>query len=462
MDIRIQEVQRALLARALWPLRGKQPVRRISTDSRTLKEGDLFFALKGRRFDGHDFLKEAVQKGARHLVVSDPQCLLPEFRQKVNALCVSDTLAALGDLAKAYRQKFSLSVVAVTGSVGKTTVKELIAHFLSEHFNVLRNPGTENNLVGVPKTIFQITGSHPVLVLELGTNAPGEIARLSSIAAPTIGVVTKIGPSHLEGLKDLEGVRREKLGILPHLLPGGFLVLNGEDPMLQNVQNGSHRLLRAGFSPQNAELFAEKITCDETGARFLVNAQGTVFESPLLGRHQVLNVLLAMLAARALGVAWSSMRDSLRTFIPVQSRLSWKEMNGIYFLDDTYNANPASFWAALETLGEFPMNGRKIAVCGDMLELGQASWVWHRRLGAALADLGVDEVIAVGPLCRHLLDGAIERGLERKKIHHVETSDQAGALCRRIAAPGDRILVKGSRGMRMERVLECFITCSTP
>ncbi len=459
MDISLDEILKAVGGQLLGGRSEGLPVHKISTDTRTAEKDDVFFALKGSRFDGHDFIKEAEKKGVRHFVVSDPGAVTAQTQKTSNVIGVDDTLKAYGDLAKVYRQKFKIPAIAITGSAGKTTVKELIAHVLSERFRVLKNRGTENNLIGVPKTIFQLEASHEVMVLEMGTNHPGEIDRLSSIIAPQIGIVTQIGFAHLEGLTDLEGVKEQKLKLLNHLERGGVLVLNGQDSYLAGVQSGTHKILRVGFAKEGCELSADQVGCLEQGSSFHLGG-GDIFETPLIGRHNVLNGLFAIAAARALGLETPEIQKGLGSFKPVPGRLNFREMAGIIFLDDSYNSNPTSFRAALETLKEFKIRERKAVVCGDMLELGEKSEMLHREMGALIAGLLFDYVIAAGPESKYLVDEAVKKGFDPSRIHHTQNAEEAGKLCQQIAVPGDRVLVKGSRGTQMEKVFECFIISS--
>ena len=426
---------------------------RTSTDSRTLEKSDVFFALKGPRYDGHDFIREAATKGAAWLVVSDPDRVPPALKKNLRVTTVDDTLRAYGDLARATRQKFKVPVVAVTGSCGKTTVKELIAHVLSKKFRVLKSRGTENNLVGVPKTLLQLDASVEVAVLELGTNRPGEIAALSSIATPQIAVITQIGSSHLEGLKSMESVKAEKLSILQSLERGGTILVNGQDPMLAGVKSGVHRVLKVGFQ-SSCDTAAEQIWCHEKGSSFTV--EKNLMETPLLGRHNILNCLFAVVAARALGMGFSEIRMALADFRPPAGRLSLRETDGIRFLDDSYNANPTSFRVALETLKELKGRGKKGIVCGDMLELGPDEEKYHRELGAQMADQFPDFVIAVGSRCGALADEALKKGYDPQRMHAVKDSVEAGGILRQMVQPGDCVLVKGSRGMKMERIFQSF------
>ncbi len=437
MDIKPDQLVQEIDGKVFGEIKTDLSIHRISTDTRQIEKNDVFFAIKGDCFDGHDFISEAFEKGARHFVMSEIKKIPTTLKNNANFICVADTVKAYGDLARFYRRQFKIPAVAITGSVGKTTVKELVAHLLSAKFKVLKNQGTENNLIGVPKTLFQLESSHEVIVLEMGTNLPGEIERLSSIIAPKIGILTQISPSHLEGLKNLEGVKKEKLQVLKNLEPGGVLILNGEDPSLQNVQSAFHKIRRVVFS-------------------------NPPVETQLIGRHNQINCLLAIECAKAMGMEAESLKKSLSTFKPVPGRLNLKNWDDILFLDDSYNSNPGSFRAALETLKNFKIHGKKIVVCGDMLELGKESEVYHREMGVLIAKNDFDFVIACGSECKFLVESALKAGYAASKIQHVKDSLEAAHYCQKIALPGDLVLVKGSRGMQMEKVFECFISCSTP
>lgn len=425
-----------------------------------MSKGDVFWVLKGARFDGHDFLAEALAKASPLVVLSNPKRLPPQNGLKFQSVVFGNTLESYGDFARWYRHRFKIPAIAITGSSGKTTVKELVSHLLCACFKVLKNQGTENNLVGVPKTLLALDASQEVLVLEMGTNAPGEIARLSAIIGPQVAVITQIGHGHLEGLKNIEGVREEKLSLLKYLERGGKLVVCGEDPALRKVESGAHHVVRCGFSNGN-EVVARDFHYDEQGSVFWIGEQGP-FRTQLLGRHNILNALLAIAVARSLGVEMDVIRERLADFKPVPGRLTVKTIDGIQFIDDSYNSNPDSFGAALETLKEYKSAGRKIVVCADMLELGDEKEAWHRKLGTLLAETRVDFIVAAGTLSRLLLEEVVKSGFSADRIRYTEDSAEAGRACRAWAKPGDTVLVKGSRGMKMERVMDCFTNSCTP
>ncbi len=441
MDIDISKFKQALQSR-------------ISTDTRFIEKNDVFFAFKGEKFDGHDFLMEAFEKGARTFVVSDKAKIPSLLRSQARILEVKDTVTAYGDWAAYVRTQFKIPFVAVTGSVGKTTAKELVAHFLKCKYKVLHNRGTENNLIGVPKTLLQLDDTYEAAVLELGTNAPGEIERLASLVKPQVGILTQIGFCHLEGLGSVEGVKKEKLGLVPHIEHGGLLLLNGEDPRLADVQSSVHRVVRVGFSKPVCDVTAEQIEIHENGTSFKLNGKEH-FETQLIGRHNLIHILFAIEVARHLGVELPAMQQSLASFKAVPGRLQIKKTNGLIFIDDSYNSNPTSFEAALETLKNMKVDGRKAVVCGDMLELGEHTEKLHRQLGQRLAQLKPSYIVTTGPNCKYLVDEATKAGYDAQRIFNTAHSMEAGQILKNQAQPGDVVLVKGSRGMAMEKVLTC-------
>lgn len=420
----------------------------ISTDTRRIGRGDVFFALKGERFDGHDFISEAVAKGASTVVYSD-EAKAGAKNPGVSWVRVDDTLKAYGDRAAEVRRKSGARVVAVTGSSGKTTVKEMLARVLGFRFKVHKNQGTENNLVGVPKTIFGLQPEHEILILELGTNHPGEIARLSEIAGPDVAAITRVGASHLEGLGSIEGVRVEKLSIARGLKPGGMLWVNGDDAML--AEAGTRRV---GLENPRADLRAEAVEAEGEGLAF--RAGQSKFRLRLLGRHNILNALIVIGIARELGMDDAAIAAALETFEPVAGRLQVKRFEQFTFLDDTYNANPVSFEAAIGALADFPAKRRRVLVAGDMLELGAGSEAFHRALGRRAHEKKIDCLITSGERSRSACDEALKAGMDASRVCACGDAAQAGEALRAILQPGDVVLVKGSRGMKMEKVFECF------
>ncbi len=456
----IHEIEQAVGASPLLGARAPiPPLVGVSIDSRTVREGELFVAIRGRRFDGHDFVAEALAKGAAAALVEHRP--VPDHRPIFQ---VSDTLTALGNLARFHRDRFQIPLVAVTGSCGKTTTKAMLAHILSWDRPVLSTSGTQNNRIGVPLTLFRLTPNHQAAVLELGTNQWGEIGLLTRMTRPTLGVVTNIGPAHLEAFGDLQGVLRAKAELWEAMDPRVPLILNGDDPLLAEVGKPLSRPVAwFGFGP-HAQIPVSRLECGPSGSRCRIHGRWEL-DLPLPGRHNFLNALAALTCAELLGVDLSAAAEALKTLAPLPGRVALVQRDGIVWIDDTYNANPASFEAGLEVLEGIQGPKRKAVAVGDMLELGGQAERLHAEAGRCVADCGLDLLVVVGPLARRLLAAAWESGLPKEAGRVFETSEQAGEFLAGWVRPGDAILVKGSRAMRMEQVLEgagCFTTSSIP
>lgn len=433
------------------------------TDSRKVTSGSVFVALKGERFDGHDFLKDAVRRGAACLVVYKRPVL---FRLKgVAVIQVRDTLEALGDLAHYRRNGVAPKVLAITGSNGKTTTKEMVAAIL-EHASiegrplrgkVLKTEGNYNNLVGLPLTLLRLRGHEKVAVLELGTSRPGEIRRLTEIADPDIGLITSVQPAHLEGLSGLGGVAREKGDLFHAIHPGGIAVVNVDDPWVRRL----------------GERFkGEKITYGKKGdvrgeSWRSLGARGVEFmlrvgrerqrvRLRLLGEHNRSNALGAAAMAHGIGADLEAMRRGLEAVRPFGMRMEIRQWRGIGIINDAYNANPASMEAALKTLVEIGGKGEKIAVLGDMLELGRESQKHHRELGRQAARYGIDRLYLLGGGALPVKEGAVLGGMEEERVLVGKSHRTVARMIRKQARRGDWLLFKGSRGMNMEKVLAAF------
>jgi UDP-N-acetylmuramoyl-tripeptide--D-alanyl-D-alanine ligase len=429
---------------------GPGPFRGFSTDSRQTNAGEAFLALRGPRFDGHEFVAFALERGATAVVV-DENVTLPGG---VACIRVGDGLGALGDLAAARRRTLPLRVVGVTGSNGKTTTKEMIAAVLSAGgAKVAKSRGTENNLVGLPHTLLRLSGDEDFAVLEMGMNRPGEIWRLAEIARPDVGVITNVGPAHLEGVGSLANVAAAKEELALGLAPAGILIVSATDRRLvaiaerftgRKVLVGGNGALRAlSSSPtgkgQNVELLVE-------GRRASV-------ELGIRGSHNVENALLAIAAGLALGVDLDVALAGLATFTPPAMRLQVVETpNGARILNDAYNANPASMEAALAVLAAEP-GRRKLAVLGEMWELGAEAASYHRQVGAAAARAHVDGLLAVGRYGVEMAAGAVEAGLPSALVECCESAADAAARLASRLTDGDVVLVKGSRGAKMEEII---------
>ena len=427
----------------------------VATDTRALARGETFLALRGERFDGHDFLADAVARGAACLVVDREDRLPPEARRSPAAVVVvADTLAALADLGRAARQRLACPVIAVTGSCGKTTVKEMLGQILARRLRGRRPPKSFNNQVGVPLTLLAAEPSDQFVLCEFGTNAPGEIARLAAIARPTIGIVTLVAPVHLEGLGSLEGVAAEKAALVDALPADGVAILNADDPCVAAMAPRCRgRVVTVGFSGE-ADIQAGHLIQTDRGLYF--TASGPVgFEMPVLGEHQAVLAMAAAAAALEVGVPLEESAAALRAFQPPPMRLAVEQAGQVTVVNDAYNANPVSMQAALALLALWPER-RKVFFCGDMRELGAESRSLHEALGRAVVEADVDRLVCVGPESRATAEAARAAGMDHEVATTMADAAAAAALAPRIVGDGDVVLVKGSRAVGMETVVEAI------
>jgi len=389
-------------------------IRGVCTDSRRLQEGDIFFALSGERFDAHTFLAEVVRRAAA-VVVAHGRA--PNNPGKCAVICVEDTRRALGLLAAAYRKDFTLPMVAVGGSNGKTTTKELIAAVLRQNLATLWSEASFNNDVGVPLTLLELQSTHQAAVLEAGTNHPGELEPLMRMIVPTYGVITSIGREHLEFFGDLAGVAHEEAWVGELLPAGGKLFIHADPEWVVHItRRTAARVVTVGFSSRD-EWRARDLRPDKEGLSFSVEGpKGALsgnYRVNLLGRHQAINALMAIAIGNELGLSRAEIERGLAQSQPARMRLQLWEVNGVRVLDDAYNANTDSMLAALRTLQELPCKGRRLAVLGDMAELGQHSEAAHEEVGRCAAELGVGQLFAVGKMASVMARGARGAGLAR-------------------------------------------------
>lgn len=429
-------------------------VRRVCTDSRHVQPGDLFIAISGEKFDGHKFIAEVAAKGAAAIMVERAKAAtLPDG---CAFIAVPNTRTAYAQLAARYRQDFDIPVIAVGGSNGKTTTKELIAAVLRERGPALWSEASFNNDIGVPHTLLRLEQQHTSAVFEVGTNHPGELAPLVKLIQPRFGVITSIGREHLEFFGDVNGVAQEE-GWLAELLPAnGILFVNGDCPETDAVAARTKaRVVRVGFGPRN-DWRASDVRFDEHGVAFQVSSPYDAFSGPyrigLLGRHQVLNALLAGAVGTEVGLTGEQVGRALAGCTPPKMRLQIWEANGVRVLDDAYNANADSMIAALQTLHDLPCAGRRVAVLGDMAELGVHSVAAHIEVGRRAAELGVNRLFAVGKMAGHLAGAARAAGLSA--VTEIAEVAGAGETVRSELLPGDVVLLKASRSTRLERVGE--------
>jgi len=425
-----------------------------SVDTRTQSPGDVYFALRGPNFDGHEFVPAAIAGGASAVVV-DRESSVPLRDGRGSVLVVADTLKALQELATWARGQWGGTVVGVTGSAGKTTTKDAIAHLLSGEMAVGRTIGNLNNHVGVPLSILRLPDDARVAVLEMGMNHAGEIRELAGIAQPNIGVVTNVGFAHVEFFDSIDGVAAAKRELIESLPVDGVAVLNADDPHVSRfgaVHAG--RSITFGFS-QGADVRAESAEFAADGSRF--RALGVDYETSLTGRHAVMNLLAAIAVSTEFGIAPERLRDSVRTFVVGKMRGERLEHNGILVWNDCYNSNPEAARSMLDVLGAAPA-GRRIAVLGEMLELGRAAEDLHRQVGSYAARSGVDLLVGVRGHAREMIEAARSAGLANGSAVFFEDPAEAGEFARSAARPGDAVLFKGSRGVHVERALERFLS----
>ncbi len=427
----------------------------VSTDTRTLGRGALFVAVRGESYDGHDYVRDALEHGASALLVSRAVPGSPT----APAIEVDDTVDALGRLARGHRASFSGPVIAITGSNGKTTTKELCAKVLeAAGRRVRRTPGNLNNHIGLPLSVLALETADEVLVVEMGMNHEGEIDHLARIAEPTVGAITNVAPAHLGPLGSLAAIARAKGELFARIRPDGVAVVNADDPhcVAQSARFAGRKLRFATIA--DADVRARSVTSDSGTASytFECSAGGVAIRMRAPGHHLIEDGLCAAAAALASGALGSSpleaIRGGLEAFSGVPGRTALRESpDGLRLLDDSYNANPHSVARALETLAQLRGSGQTIAVLGDMLELGDGSTRLHAEVGRGAASTGVDVLIAVGPLSRDVAKAAREAGLD--KSFECDAPEAAIELVRKHARPGDVVLVKASRSMRLERVV---------
>ncbi|MBI4881513.1 MAG: UDP-N-acetylmuramoyl-tripeptide--D-alanyl-D-alanine ligase [Planctomycetes bacterium] len=424
----------------------------VSTDSRSVRAGELFVALRGEKFDAHCFLEQAARNGAAAAVVDQPAA----GEAPLPLLQVKDTSRALLDLAACQRRRLRAKVVAITGSNGKTTTKDLTAHALAARFQVVSSPRSFNNFVGVPLTLFLAEPETEAVVLEIGTNAPGEIKTLAEVARPDVAVITNVTAAHLAGLCSLEGVVREKGALLEHVSPDGVAILNADDESFAALRERARcRVVTTGVL-RRADYTATMPACDLERIAFHLNGRERV-RVPLLGCHNLYNALSALAVAAELEIPIEQAAQSLLTFEGPPMRLKKHRVGERLVIDDAYNANPGSMKAAIKTFAALDLKGRKVLVLGDMLELGAETERLHREVGASLSCGSFDLVAAVGAQAAHLVAGALEHGLTPAQLLQYEDAEQCARDLLPRLCPDDAVLVKGSRAMGLERVVAALV-----
>ncbi len=428
----------------------------IETDTRTIGQGALFVALKGERFNGEDYLRKAQEAGAAGVLVSDGCPGEKTAGLDVCVFRVPDTLKAYQDIAGAHRARFSVPVVAITGSNGKTTTKDLTASVLGAAFPVLRTEANFNNEIGLPKTLLGLRSEHRAAVVEIGMRGLGQIEALAPIAAPTVGVVTNVGETHIELLGSIENIARAKSEMVEALAPGGTAILNADDPrvlaMGEKARDGVS-VVTFGES-ETADVRGTEIVQDGMESRFSVTFPDGREQScrlPLPGRHNISNALAALAVGYVLGLSPETMRAGLEAPAMSGARFACERRGDYMIINDAYNASPLSMTAAIRTMKDIAP-GRRVAVLGDMLELGDVAKDAHRRVGEELAASGAAVLVTRGPLGEEIAAGAEAAGMS--EVYRCASHEEAAATLKRVLRPGDTVLFKGSHGMRMEQIID--------
>ncbi len=425
----------------------------ISIDSRNIEKDSLYIPIKGDKFDGHSFIEDAFNKGADIALTENKSTPSSEGI----LVYVKDTKKALMDLAAYYRRRFEILVVAVTGSVGKTSTKDLVAAVLSSRYKVHRTRGNFNNEIGLPLTIFGLNKSHDILVVEMGMNNFGEIHNLSMIAKPDMAIITNIGVSHIENLGSREGILKAKCEILDGMAPEGILIVNGADSMLQNIKT-AQEIISYGRDAKHT-FFAQDIEPAGTRgtlATFNTPKWAKKLEIPGLGEHMIDNALASIAAAQYLKLSDKEIEDGFKLYQPSGMRMDLQlAPNDVYIINDVYNASPDSMKAALSVLQTIPKVKRRIAILGDMFELGDYASFLHKDIGEFIGDKDeIDFLITIGNISSNIQLGAIEHGFSSEKTAHFKTQDELIANLKNLINPGDLVLVKASRGMGLEKTVD--------
>lgn len=462
LPLSLQEIINATKGKLLTSTPLAQRIKGISTDTRTLKSGELFIALRGPNFDGHNFIKDALQHGASGIIISQPNFYLAKRFKKIPFIKVTDTIKALGNLARFYRSKIKATVIAITGSNGKTTTKEMIYHILSRlpvprtgqtgHHTVLRSQKSYNNFIGVPLTLLRIRPEHKYAILELGTNQKGEIAYLAQIVRPHLGVIINISEAHLEGLGNLREVTREKSSLFQYLAPPRIAIFNADNkrlvkPMLKSAE---YKIWTFGTS-RSADIKGTGLKIEPPTLEFIINKRFHCV-LPVMGSWNMDNALAAITVARSLGLGIKDTIRSLKTFKLPPMRMEKESIRGVMLINDAYNANPRSVTLAIDEIERIESQGQKIMVLGDMLELGQYSKRCHESIADKISNSQIDILVAVGKEVRVTIERLIK--LKAKPtFFHFDSANQAGDFLKNYVRSGDLVFLKGSRRIGLEEVI---------
>jgi len=425
----------------------------VSINSREIADGDLFIPIVGDRFDGHDFIVPSFKAGASASLTHKK---IDPIENK-SLILVDDTTKALGDLASFYRDKFDIPFVGITGSVGKTSTKDMVAVVLSQKFNVLKTEGNFNNEIGLPLTLLNLDSFHEAAVIEMGTSAPGEISRLTSITKPDITVITNIGTAHIEKFGSRQNILKAKLEILEGLSEGGIVVLNGDDNLLGGMKELlKFRTIFYGMEDGHDYQAYNVKTFGEAGTIFEITIRNHEYKIhiPAPGTHNVYNALAAIAIGMELNIPVEKIVSGISEYIPYKMRLNITNRDGIKIINDVYNASPQSMEAAINVLKDVGSNGRTVAILGDMLEMGEWAATAHYGVGKFAASKGINFIIGVGENGKDIVQGAIDFGTSLNNLFSFENNSEVNEFLKGFIRIGDIILVKGSRGMKGEEIVD--------
>ncbi|QUH26773.1 UDP-N-acetylmuramoyl-tripeptide--D-alanyl-D-alanine ligase [Serpentinicella alkaliphila] len=428
----------------------------VSTDSRTTKNGDLFIPLIGENFDGHNYIETAIEKGASAVLFQGSNFSINKnTNDKVSFIEVDNTLEALQNLSKYYRNLFTIPFIGITGSTGKTTTKDMVSHVLSYKYNTLKNIGNLNNQIGLPLTIFNLEENHEACVVEMGMSGLGEISDLAEIARPEIAIITNIGLSHIEHLGSQENIFKAKMEISNFLNEDNFLLLNGDDKFLKKAKESEHTFNKVsiGLSEDN-DLYAENIKdLKDKGYVFDVKINNKLYTFNLdqPGLHNVYNALFAIWVGTHFNMTPEEIDESFRQFKPSKMRLEIVKLKDFTLINDAYNASPDSMTAALKVLSNMDGN-KKIAILGNMFEMGEHSEYGHRLVGEAAVTNNIDYLITVGNFAEWIAEEALDKGMLHNNVYKAQNNEEALKTVLQIVSKGDIVLLKGSRGMKMDEI----------
>ncbi|RMH68425.1 MAG: UDP-N-acetylmuramoyl-tripeptide--D-alanyl-D-alanine ligase [Gemmatimonadetes bacterium] len=434
-------------------------INQVTIDSRQVQPGDLFIAIRGEQFDGHDFIPQALAAGAKAVLV-DQTWANQHTTPEVPRIIVEDTRRSLQDLARLHREQFNIPVIAITGSNGKTTTKDLIAAVLSQQYRVLKNEGNLNNHFGVPLTLLKLRPTHEIAVIEMGMNHFGELAELCTIAQPTVGIITNVGTAHIEFFGTKERIAEAKSEVIQALKPEHLALLNSDDPeVMGKIGKTKAKIITFGITTRaDVRVVEYQLKPEKSTFRVEYRSKGlsplcASFEINQGGLHMIYNALVAAAVGLQFGLSPEHIQAGFSQFQPAKMRFQPEHAGGLNFINDAYNANPDSMRVSLAMLHITPVRGKRIAVLGDMLELGDAAPRFHYEVGEQVAQLKIDRLVGVGALARQIAQGALAAGIPSQHVFCVGTATEAAKILVDIATPEDLILLKASRSMALERIL---------